>query len=302
MAALENGRSRARLSYEDWTKRLCAYFFNPNNAGAPVTFFVDDELVRQLAGIDDAAEALADLASAVRGRLGPEQGDGMFARIHRECQRWRQADPGSCPPSLPLLAVAVLAATHMARSGKIAAHNYYVQLRPLLGLPASGGSPPGYGADIPVLWRQLEWWLDVHHRGALGHSTIREHHFYTKIGFALSQALFRESDRRQLSEFYRSLLRPTEHFDQVAAARRRPEPAWSQVMIPVDGWPVGFQWLAEGRHWIARAELDGRTLTLHARDLPVESVQLVRVIDLEPYIQGHRRLQEAWSRHYDEEH
>ena len=54
----------------------------------------------------------------------------------------------------------------------------------------------------------------------------------------------------------------------------------------------------EGRHWVARTELDDRTLTLHGRDLPVESVELVRVIDLEPYIQGQRRLQEAWARHY----
>jgi hypothetical protein len=74
------------------------------------------------------------------------------------------------------------------------------------------------------------------------------------------------------------------------------------MTIPVDGRPVGFWWQAEGRHWVARAELDGRTLTLHGRDLPVESVELVRVTDLEPYIQGQRRLQEAWARHYDQEH
>jgi hypothetical protein len=95
---------------------------------------------------------------------------------------------------------------------------------------------------------------------------------------------------------------PAEHFDRLAAARRRPDPAWSQVMIPVDGRPVGFWWLAEGRHWVARAELDDRTLTLHGRDLPVEAVELVRVIDLEPYVQGQRLLQEAWARHYDQEH
>jgi hypothetical protein len=95
---------------------------------------------------------------------------------------------------------------------------------------------------------------------------------------------------------------PAGQFDQLAAARRRPDPAWSQVAIPVDGRPVGFAWLAEGRHWVARAELDGRTLTLHARDLPVESVELVQVSDLEPYLQGQHRLQEAWARHDDEEH
>jgi hypothetical protein len=93
-----------------------------------------------------------------------------------------------------------------------------------------------------------------------------------------------------------------EHIGQLAAARRRPDPAWSQVTIPVDGRPVAFQWLAEGRHWVARAELDDRTLTLHGRDLPVESVELAQVADLEPYIQGQRRLQQAWARHYDQEH
>jgi hypothetical protein len=70
----------------------------------------------------------------------------------------------------------------------------------------------------------------------------------------------------------------------------------------VDGRPVIFQWLAEGRHWVAQAELDGRTLTLRACDLPVEPVELVRVTDPEPYVQGQRRRQEAWARHHDQEH
>jgi hypothetical protein len=93
-----------------------------------------------------------------------------------------------------------------------------------------------------------------------------------------------------------------EHVDQLAAARRRPDPAWSRVTIPVDGRPVGFEWLTEGRHWVARAELDDCTLTLHGRDLPVASIQLVQVADLEPYFQGQRRLQQAWARHHDQEH
>jgi hypothetical protein len=83
------------------------------------------------------------------------------------------------------------------------------------------------------------------------------------------------------------------HLGQLAAVRRRPDPAWSLVTIPVDGRPVGFARLAEGRHWVAHAELDGRTLVLHARDLPVGSVELVRVTDLEPYVRGQRLLQQA---------
>jgi hypothetical protein len=91
------------------------------------------------------------------------------------------------------------------------------------------------------------------------------------------------------------------HVERLAAVRRRPDPAWSKVTIPVDGRPVGFAWLAEGRHWVASAELDGRTLTLHARDLPVGSVELVPVSDLEPYFQGQRRLQKAWTLHQDQD-
>jgi hypothetical protein len=92
------------------------------------------------------------------------------------------------------------------------------------------------------------------------------------------------------------------HWEQVAAARRRPDAAWSPATILVDGRPVAFARLAAGRHWVAQGELEDRTLTLHARDLPVESVQLVRAIDLGPYIEGRRRLEAAWARHYAQEH
>jgi hypothetical protein len=117
----------------------------------------------------------------------------------------------------------------------------------------------------------------------------------------------RHQHRRHLAEELRLRVALPTHdlakdVERVAAARHRPDPAWSQVTIPVDGRPVAFDWLAEGRHWVARAELDDRTLTLHGRDLPIESVELVQVADLEPYIQGQRRLHETWARHQGQEH
>lgn len=90
-------------------------------------------------------------------------------------------------------------------------------------------------------------------------------------------------------------------WDRIAAARSRPDPAWSRVTIPVDGRPVAFAWLGEGRHWVAWAELDDRTLTLHGRDLPVGSVELTGVTDLEPFLEGTRRLEQAWARHRQED-
>jgi hypothetical protein len=81
-----------------------------------------------------------------------------------------------------------------------------------------------------------------------------------------------------------------------------PEAAWSEVTIPVDGRPVAFAWLAEGRHWVAHAELEDRTLVLSARDLPLDQVALVRVTDVEPYLDGTRRIEEARARHLGPDH
>ena len=67
---------------------------------------------------------------------------------------------------------------------------------------------------------------------------------------------------------------------------READPIWSAVPIPVDGQPVTFDLLAEGRHWVAMAELEGRVVVLQARDLAPEQVELVRVTDVEPYVDG----------------
>jgi hypothetical protein len=113
--------------------------------------------------------------------------------------------------------------------------------------------------------------------------------------------------RRHLAEELRLRAAPpthdlTEHIERLPAARHRPDPPWSQVTIQVDRRPVAFDWLTDGRHWVAQAELEDRTLTLHGRDLPVESVELVQVTDLEPYIQGQHRLHATWARYQDQEH
>ncbi|HSO52279.1 MAG TPA: hypothetical protein VL330_05930 [Actinomycetes bacterium] len=67
------------------------------------------------------------------------------------------------------------------------------------------------------------------------------------------------------------------------------DPRWVAVRLPVDGQPVTFDLLAEGRHWVALAELEGRALVLQARDLAPEQVELVRVTDVEPYVEGTER-------------
>lgn len=76
----------------------------------------------------------------------------------------------------------------------------------------------------------------------------------------------------------------------------RPDPPWSAAPVRLDGRPVRFELLAESRHWVAWAEVEGRTLVLQARDLAPEQVELVRVTDVEPYVEGTERLEEARAR------
>jgi hypothetical protein len=58
------------------------------------------------------------------------------------------------------------------------------------------------------------------------------------------------------------------------------------VEILVDGEPVTFEVLGDGRRWVAQGEYGDLVVTLEARDLPLAQVRLVRVTDVEPYLGG----------------
>lgn len=201
------------LTYSEWTERLCKHYFNESNAGRPVTFFVDDEVLGLLEGGGDASTGVASLAQAVRSRLALDSWGRRFARIDDECGRWKAGGAIGCPPSLPLLAVAVLAGTHMAAESGISAANYWKRFRDILNLHETNDLK-GYQDVFPGLWQQLTWWLDTDHGGGLGTSTVDDDPWPTVIGYALSQSLFREADRQHLSELFQKLdLVPGEPID-----------------------------------------------------------------------------------------
>jgi hypothetical protein len=192
------------LTYEDWTDRLCKHFFREERAQQPVTFFVDDELLGRLEGSGNVQQGVRSLTTALNFKLGQGPHGGRFNRIDAECTLWKVRGAAGCPPSLPLLAVAVLAATRMARDQGIAINNYWKRFRDLLGLH-DNNDLNGINDVLPGLWNQLTWWVDQHHRGNLGLSTISEHPWWTVIGYALSQALFRESDRQYLTDLFQKI-------------------------------------------------------------------------------------------------
>jgi hypothetical protein len=206
---------RRRVTYEAWADLLAEHFFRAEYQGIPVMLFVDDETV---AGIYQGArdEAVSSLAAAVHSRLGRSRPRQLFHRIESETRRWKANDGDGSPPALPLLALAVLAASRMGRRRDRAATNYY---EPFCDLFAPEIDREliivSYRDAIPYLWQSLQWWLDVKLRGSLGFSTITEDEHFTYIGYADSQTLFSNSDRDKLTQFFRWIrLKPGEKLDQ----------------------------------------------------------------------------------------
>lgn len=192
-------------SYDAWTEALRAHFFVEANAGVPVTFFVDADVLAELAGMDDSSAAEARLATVVRPKLLPESSGDVFSRVVDDSWSWKLKHPEGDPPFLPVLAVAVLAAARMARTQDWAAHNYYGPLREILRLQGGTGMPAGYDGAMQSLWGHLAWWLNDYKAGNLGLSSVPAHPNPAYIGYALSQALFRSSDRQRLTHFFLAL-------------------------------------------------------------------------------------------------
>jgi hypothetical protein len=78
--------------------------------------------------------------------------------------------------------------------------------------------------------------------------------------------------------------------------RARPDPEWGHRTILVDGIPVAFDFLGEGNSWVGRGRIGNVVLTLTATSFPVEDAVLVKIADVEPYVQGGRDLAEEWRR------
>lgn len=194
-------------AYMKWQARLAAEFFS-GRENQPVVMFVDRVVLQDLAGPGE--DGVRSLAAAIRQLVDITAGRYMFARIERAEAVWQRASRDDPPPTLPILALSVLAASEMSRKGAIASHNYYVPL-------ANAMIPDGSEADVAGLrfalrdrgaftavaemWGRLDRWLNEH-GGRYGHSTILDHPELTRIGYPLSQTVVRKSDRAALTRFF----------------------------------------------------------------------------------------------------
>jgi hypothetical protein len=124
-------------NFGNWQEKLTHAFFD-SHSDVSVIFFTDDDELRELA--PDSPDAAADLAAAVAELVDPRRKAGMFDAAADVASRWRAGSRHKPPPTLPILALSVLAATRMRTDSQGMSHNYYLRLAQVL-LTGGGGEP-----------------------------------------------------------------------------------------------------------------------------------------------------------------
>lgn len=196
-------------TFEDWQQQLAAAFLAGGDG--PIVLFVNEsELARIRPGVEDAAR---DLANALRPYLRLEDAHSVLGPVSDRYKDWANGPRSDPPPVLPLIAMTVLAATQMRSDPTARSTNYYLRLAQAM-LPEGPDAAVeklrndlGQGGafkDASEMWRGLHHWI-CEHAGTIGMSTIRAHPHRQRIGYALSQALIRQSDQISLTRFFHAL-------------------------------------------------------------------------------------------------
>lgn len=174
------------------------------SAAQPVLFCCTDESVR-LAGSRlgvDSREAMPAFVSACVSAWGIGQARGLSG-VLGDILRFREAPrPRLVPPWLSLLALAVVAATHMDNDELAVTGAYYKRLMEMLDLRPVEGHPPVRGFDLlQPLWGELGDWLRVDAEGRRGLLVIPAKPKRRHVDYPISQTLLRQRDNVVLGSF-----------------------------------------------------------------------------------------------------
>ncbi|MDA0241803.1 MAG: hypothetical protein OT477_00155 [Chloroflexi bacterium] len=178
--------------YDDWNKALANYFYNEAQAEKPVYLQVDDDILSEIAqeiGIPKEDGRKAFIAAVRhRARLKEDPFFRFFSRV------WQN----NIPPFIAFLGLCVLAAFDMDYDDEkgVSSANYYDRLKDLLGVKR-----PKRFDDVGELWERLNQWLDKDHEQKLGKATA-SYITHRHVGYPISQALMRMTDRQKLPDFF----------------------------------------------------------------------------------------------------
>lgn len=199
-----------------WIDALVDRFFNAAFEGRPVYLALDEDELDEIADLLETSSK--DLVSEVRSNL--DAVGNPFGTYMRRWNRWNEHREGA-PTYLPLLAVCVLAASAMGRdeSAHINANDYYTRLELLTGLDRKRAED-SFG-ELSFLWVSLGEWLGDDLAGKRGNPMISEPEWFTKVGWPISQCIFRATDRYRLPDcFLASDLRPGDALTREQLYRR----------------------------------------------------------------------------------
>ncbi|SDM42063.1 hypothetical protein SAMN05660642_02472 [Geodermatophilus siccatus] len=207
--------------WQQWQAALVKAFFVDRDPSTPWTLFLDDAEARRL--WPEVDQPTADLCACVDQYLDWHAGDRLFDRLDTRWQRWRRSRGDQPPPNLPVLAATVLAASAMHTDESATSAAYYVRLAELIRPSAAGADllrikdDLCHGFDVVAgWWDDLDTWVSAR-ASTLGQSTIQTHETFWKVGYPISQALLRRSDRMLLTHFFAALDLNTEEIPPSSA-------------------------------------------------------------------------------------
>ncbi|MGW2203993.1 hypothetical protein [Streptomyces sp. NPDC001774] len=177
-------------------------FFGADHALQSTVLYVDDEIEHEIAERHGIGIALAQ---AVADELHWESSDkALLWRVLSQCHVWTADGQIGAPPSLPVLAVSVLAASRMASSDGMRRTNFRGRWYQVLGEAQTGPRANRLDKsldDVAAMWEQLDAWMEET-GGLYGASTVSTDEYYWRVGYPISQALVRRADREALTRFF----------------------------------------------------------------------------------------------------
>ncbi|MGM0751772.1 MAG: hypothetical protein ACQET6_07540 [Bacillota bacterium] len=190
------------LTYKIWNEMLFNHFFGDHKKNQVVYLYVTEDLIAEI-GEKQGLEYKDALTSFTKAVNTYERGniDTIFKKAKIWGRKWYQQGQLGVPPFIGILSMCVLAASRMNNSEGVTSGNYYYRLRELLDENESmDRGPIKHFKETEKLWIYLNEWLKGMN-GALGYINVFQ--FGQRyIGYPRSQCLIRESDRKDLYDFF----------------------------------------------------------------------------------------------------
>lgn len=194
--------------YADLNDLLCDAMFSKEKSSRPAYVEIDEQVEVELLAFFDCKpeEIRSNISKLVAERISQTGSKhDPFIGIHRNLLVWRKSlsQTPSNYPEIPLLLTFTFAAVDMGGDGGHDPNAYYPRLHEMLKIEEQGPLAESYRNFSSYLWGSLNYWLDIVHQGQFGIGTAYSIGTQKHVGFPLSQALIRSTDRKKLPRLFR---------------------------------------------------------------------------------------------------